>query len=263
MKKHILVVLITFCFSAHAQSPEPYEINYQKDVPLLLSGLGSFVTGNILLNQVEGLNNNDIQNLHPSDINFFDKTALDNYSTSDNVLSDILVTTASIAPFATLLDQQVRNDFLTILIMGTEVVLINNGLNTITKALVKRPRPFVYNENVANELKFEPYARYSFYSAHTSNAASLSFFTASIISSYSNNKTLKTIVWSGAFILPITTGYLRYSAGKHYPTDVIVGFLMGASVGYFVPLLHRKKNDEFQSFDFETNGVGLTIRYNF
>lgn len=263
MKKHFFIVLITFCFSAQAQPPEPYEINYKKDVPLLLSGLGSFLAGNIIMNQVEGLHINDIQNLEPGTLNALDKTALDNYSTTDNALSDILVTAASVAPFATLLDQNIRNDFLTILIMGTEVALINNGLNMLTKALVKRPRPYVYNENVATEIKFKPYARYAFYSAHTSNAASLSFFTASIISSYSNNKTLKTIVWSGATILPIATGYMRYRAGKHYPTDIIVGCLMGASVGYFIPLLHRKKKEDFQSFDFEANGAGFVIRYNF
>ena len=263
MKQYFLIVLITFSFSVHAQSPQPYEISYQKDVPLMLGGLGSFITGSVIMSQVDGLSNDEIQNLDPGNMNALDQTALDNYSTADNVLSDILVTAASVAPFATLLDQNVRDDFLTVLLMGTEVALINNGLNTISKALVKRPRPYVYNENVASDLKLDPYARYSFYSAHTSNAASLSFFTASIISSYSNNSTVKTIVWSSAIVLPLATGYMRYSAGKHYPTDIIVGYLMGASVGYLVPLLHRKREDDFQSLELETSGTGLTIRYHF
>jgi membrane-associated phospholipid phosphatase len=38
-----------------------------------------------------------------------------------------------------------------------------------------------------------------------------------------------------------TTGLLRVLAGKHFPTDVIVGAVAGSAVGLTVPFLHRRR----------------------
>lgn len=35
---------------------------------------------------------------------------------------------------------------------------------------------------------------------------------------------------------------LRYEAGKHYPTDLIVGAAFGSLVGWGIPKLHEVKN---------------------
>jgi membrane-associated phospholipid phosphatase len=46
-------------------------------------------------------------------------------------------------------------------------------------------------------------------------------------------------VWGGCLTAAATTGYLRYAAGRHYPSDILVGAAMGAFVGYLVPRLHE------------------------
>ena len=38
-----------------------------------------------------------------------------------------------------------------------------------------------------------------------------------------------------------TTGLFRILAGKHFPTDVLVGAVAGTAVGITVPLLHRRR----------------------
>jgi membrane-associated phospholipid phosphatase len=38
-------------------------------------------------------------------------------------------------------------------------------------------------------------------------------------------------------------GYLRYLAGKHFPSDVIVGAFMGSVAGYLVPYFHKKSRN--------------------
>ena len=48
-------------------------------------------------------------------------------------------------------------------------------------------------------------------------------------------------MWSGAFLIPATTAYLRVKAGRHFPTDVIAGYATGAIVGYLIPHLHKKE----------------------
>ncbi|MBT8218659.1 MAG: phosphatase PAP2 family protein, partial [Bacteroidia bacterium] len=46
------------------------------------------------------------------------------------------------------------------------------------------------------------------------------------------------VVWTTAIAVPALTGLLRTRAGKHFYTDVIVGFVVGAAVGYLIPEIH-------------------------
>ena len=47
--------------------------------------------------------------------------------------------------------------------------------------------------------------------------------------------------YGGAAALTIITGASRVIAGMHHPTDVIVGGLLGAGIGYGVAKLHTGK----------------------
>jgi membrane-associated phospholipid phosphatase len=41
-----------------------------------------------------------------------------------------------------------------------------------------------------------------------------------------------------------TIGYFRFESGKHFPTDIITGAVVGGGIGFIIPYLHRtsKKN---------------------
>ena len=69
---------------------------------------------------------------------------------------------------------------------------------------------------------------------------------AKVVSDYHPNmkKGLKAIMWSGAVMIPATTAYLRVTAGRHFPTDVVAGFATGALVGFIIPHLHKKNSQE-------------------
>ena len=95
------------------------------------------------------------------------------------------------------------------------------------------------SEKTALESKQTFTAGASFFSGHTSCVASNSFFAARVFSDYYPESKWKPVVWGAAIALPAVTGYLRVKAGKHYPSDVIAGYAVGAAVGYFVPKLHR------------------------
>jgi len=112
--------------------------------------------------------------------------------------------------------------------------------------VVRRPRPFTYNPEVALEKKLKLDAKRSFFSGHASHTAAFTFFMAKVVSDYHPNmkKGLKTLMWSGAILIPATTSYLRVKAGKHFPTDVIAGYAAGAFVGYIIPHLHKKKEED-------------------
>ena len=40
--------------------------------------------------------------------------------------------------------------------------------------------------------------------------------------------------------MPAVTAWARVGAGKHFASDVIVGYLTGAAIGYLVPELHKR-----------------------
>ncbi len=46
-------------------------------------------------------------------------------------------------------------------------------------------------------------------------------------------------MWAGSLTLAATTGYMRYQGGKHFPTDIISGAIIGSLAGWGVPKLHE------------------------
>ena len=50
----------------------------------------------------------------------------------------------------------------------------------------------------------------------------------------------KWLVFAAAIIPPAIVGWYRIRALKHFPTDVLLGYLVGAAVGILVPELHKQ-----------------------
>ena len=83
--------------------------------------------------------------------------------------------------------------------------------------------------------------RESFFSGHTSQTAAATFLFANVITDYhpTMRPGLKTGLWIFAATVPAVEGYLRVQAGKHFPTDVITGYVIGATSGWAITRLHR------------------------
>ena len=47
------------------------------------------------------------------------------------------------------------------------------------------------------------------------------------------------VIWGAAVTYPAVVGIIRVQEGRHFPSDVIVGYVVGAAIGYVVPVLHR------------------------
>ncbi|MGI9549673.1 MAG: phosphatase PAP2 family protein, partial [Aurantibacter sp.] len=150
-----------------------------------------------------------------------------------------------------------------------ESILITDVANLLAKKLVKRRRPFTYNEDLNHEGKCRAYdkdhsnANLSFYSGHTSHVAAVVFFTNTMLWYYKSDYRSKDWAWIVSGAIPAVVGYQRVRAGKHFPFDVLVGYLAGATVGYLVPRIHEKDVD---SKDLTGDmligmGSGLLIQY--
>lgn len=186
----------------------------------------------------------EIANLYPADINAFDRSATRYYGEGAREASDILLTLSYALPLTTLFFQDTKSEVGTIGVMLTETLLLNEAFTGITKTLAERPRPYTYNPEVPEVNKTEKDSNLSFFSGHTSYTAALSFFSAKVITDYTDNRTIEIIAWTAAALLPAATGYMRYRAGRHFPTDIIAGYIVGASLGYLVPQLHKVRSQK-------------------
>jgi membrane-associated phospholipid phosphatase len=234
-----LLQLNFFYLKAQNSFNSPYTLTYKFDAPLATAGVGLNLAYFLLDRKSEALQPAFISTLDRSNINAFDRSAAYNWSRPAAKGSDVLMIGAMAAPSLLFFDKNIRNDYYKIGTIWAQTMALNTGVTNLTKVLVKRTRPYVYNPNAPEHYKLERDARYSFFSGHTSVTASMSFMTAKIFSDYNPSSKALPYVWTTAAVVPATVAFLRWRAGKHYASDVIVGYLTGAAIGFLVPHLHK------------------------
>lgn len=121
-----------------------------------------------------------------------------------------------------------------------ESTLLSLGLTNTVKELVRRPRPYLYNPDVPAALHNPREDRLSLWSGHTAHTAAIAFATAGLVQRSGAPLGWKTATWIAAAGAPALMGYLRVRSGKHFPTDAMAGYLMGAAVGIGTSYLHRE-----------------------
>ena len=124
-------------------------------------------------------------------------------------------------------------------ILGLETNIFVETGTDLLKSSIKRTRPYAYNPNFPKEEKYKKNAQKSFISGHASLTAANTFFFAKVFSDYYPNSKWKPLVWTIAVTIPAWTGVERVLAGKHFPSDVISGYIFGAACGYFIPHMHK------------------------
>lgn len=241
MLKYRLFTLSLLLLATHTFAQSPYTLRWKQEVPYLLAGAGSISLGAYLHSVSPLITPEELATLEEDDILWFDRSAIGNYSVRADHISDGILYTSHLSPFLFLMGKRSRSQFGKIMAMYGEAASINLGLTLMTKSIFRRPRPFVFNDQVLTETKLKPGARVSFVSGHTSATALNTFFAAKVFADHYPHSKLKPWVWGAAAVIPAVTGYLRVKAGKHYPTDVIARYSMGAVIGILVPHLHRNR----------------------
>lgn len=133
-------------------------------------------------------------------------------------------------PLVLFADPNIRKDALTNSTIGIEAYLVTGALTNLTKELFQRKRPFEYNPNAPLSLKMQTDATSSFFFGHTSYCNRL-FFNRQNVHDYHPNSKLNPYIWTTAALIPAIQGYARVKGGKHFVTDVVTGYLIGAAVG--------------------------------
>jgi hypothetical protein len=139
-----------------------------------------------------------------------------------------------------------------LLLLG-EALAISGAVNETVKYAVRRPRPYTYDRRegkVGDDI--------SFYSGHTTQSAAATVFLARSLDLTGDlGPAGRVAAYGGAAALTAAVGTLRVLSGRHYPSDVLVGAVVGGAIGWLVPELHRR--GATASAGPGTGGAGLTL----
>ncbi|WP_345168415.1 phosphatase PAP2 family protein [Nibribacter koreensis] len=247
MKRHIctLVLAIATLTQSFGQSSSPYKMSFKKDAPITAVGMGLSGLGLYLMQQKDPFTEQEAMDLNKSSVNSFDRFAAGNHSTSAKKVSDIMMYSSIAAPALLLFDQDISQNAGQMFALYVETMSVTGALFTMSSAAFPRARPLVYDKSGAVPLseKIRANAQNSFFAGHTAAVSTMSFFTAKVFHDYNPDSPARPFVWAGAALVPAAVGYLRLEAGKHFLSDNLIGYGVGAAVGILVPQLHKTNSN--------------------
>ncbi|HNW81707.1 MAG TPA: phosphatase PAP2 family protein [bacterium] len=249
--KKVLIFIFSLLFTLQAMSLEksgsefPFELSGTKEAFLLSSGLG-FMTSYFFEQSAE-MSDLEVRALDKYDINSFDRCATELYSEKSALASDVILGTVMAAPVLFFADKRLNRDFknaATYLVMYAESLILLNGITETFKVTVQRKRPYAYNESLSYKKRTSGDYNLSFLSGHTANVFNSAVFLSTVFTFANPGSKWVPVVWTASLSVASTVAVLRVAAGKHYPTDVIAGAVLGSVTGLLIPLLHKvnKKN---------------------
>ena len=171
-----------------------------------------------------------------------DRNVVYNWSPSARKTSDILLRSSPLIQIALPLiaGKESRSQMGVTYLIVLEGMAATYAVTEVTKLLARRKRPYVYGQSSFDGNMFTKNSQKSFFSGHSSNTASNYFLAAKMFNDFYPDSNAKTAIWATAAIIPAITAWNRVRAGKHFFTDVIVGYVVGAAVGILIPELHRR-----------------------
>jgi hypothetical protein len=212
----------------------------------------------------------ELEGLDAASLNGFERWALKQDPTnsaqldknSDYVLQGIVLSTAVLG-----FDKSIRKDAWRLLALYCETHAVTFTLYNFSffgPAFQNKYRPIVYYKELPKEARNGGNNRNSQYSGHTASAAAATFFMAKVYNDYhpefSSGK--KYLLYGLASIPPLVEGYYRMKALKHFPSDILIGFLIGATCGVAVPEMHRFKRQAIKFGATATPvGPGLSLSW--
>jgi membrane-associated phospholipid phosphatase len=245
----VLLTVTRPCAAEQTQEGFPYQLDSWLEGALVTGGVGVVAVGRSVRQGQDPLSAGEVALLDRADVNSFDRSATSQWSTEAAGASHVLVATLLAAPVGLAIATPGSRESWVVSAMYGEVFLVGNGLVELLKGMTNRTRPFVYNgdPDIPNEARFDVKARRAFPSGHTSNAFASAVFFSSVYSKLHPESSAGRWIWAGSLTLAAATGLARYQGGKHYPTDIVAGAVLGSLVGWGVPRLH------------EIDGLRLTV----
>ena len=176
-------------------------------------------------------------------------------------------------PFTLFFDRQIRRDWLDITTLYVQAQAANGLLYAVSPLgpmFIDRARPSVYYPDRFPDGTADGGDLNGFFSGHVSTTAVGSFFFAKVLSDYhpewSGGK--RAMLFGLATLPPAYVSIQRVRALKHFPTDTVVGFGIGAALGILTPELHKRWQEKHRSklglsgaYSADGAAVGLALTF--
>ncbi len=275
--RFFMIIVLLFGINLQAQKdstntqkkdlPQVYNYNNKLDLPLTSVATAISLFNFTQVYSKESSSEESILALNPDDVNGFDRGAAGNHNPGAKDASDLIFSAAIPTPlifFA--FDKKMRKDYLRLSLLYWESMSFMGVAYSTSLQLNNRHRPYTYNTDLPLKERRKGGGRNSFYSGHTGLVATSTFFLASVYADYHPDSKYKWVLFTSAGLATFLTGYLRVRAGEHFPTDVILGGLVGTASGILVPYFHKNKlfkNENLSVIPVTGEYHGLSLTYTF
>lgn len=176
----------------------------------------------------------------PTDMLGIDDAVVGNYSPPAHALANVVVTSLVLSPLIIdAADSRFRGWFEDAFVTF-ETILLSQAITQVMKSAVDRTAPFVYNPRAEQDDLDSADAFRSFISGHTSTSFAAATAYAVTFWKRHPQSPWRYVVAAGLETVATSVALLKIKAGYHYPTDVVAGALVGASVGLLIPMLHTE-----------------------
>jgi membrane-associated phospholipid phosphatase len=277
MRKIFIILIVHFLFiETSAQdstltNSKVYKMKYKIDIPITVGMFALNIYGFSRLNQKPTLDSLKVLALDQNDVWAFDRHVFNQSHPAPSSVYDIAdyaLWISYFSPALLFIDKKIRRDWLDITVLYLETQAINLNLYLWAgPVFTERVRPLVYIDEASWDYKLGQETTDSFYSGHVAMTAGASFFIAKVLSDYHPELGAKKWwLYGAALVPPAFVGYLRYRGFMHFPTDLLVGLVVGATVGVSGPQIHkiaRRKNNNMSLIPYTGHSTGLVFNMKF
>jgi membrane-associated phospholipid phosphatase len=245
----VLLVALAVPRPGRAAVPAPptvYDVAWGRDLTIIATA-GAVAAGLELAAPALITRGCDCQ---PDQVDALDRISLHHESTGLARTSNVLIGLLLAAPFAIDAADLSRGPrwgrpFAEDATVLAETLVLSVAVAQAVKLAVQRPRPVLYRRGPDDSARDANDSYLSFYSGHASLAFAAGSGYAATFFFRHPDSAWRPLVVGGAAAAGAAMALLRIYAGRHFPTDVAVGALVGTTIGITVPLLHRRRDVAF------------------
>jgi membrane-associated phospholipid phosphatase len=214
-----------------------YKLSYDLDLPILLVSAG---LSSSYLFMSETAPPRCAPLCDQSSVNALDRRFAGLYSPTWETVGNVaMASTLVLVPASLLIHEPSWRGLGDVLVVG-EAVVLTAAIQVPVSYAVNRPRPFLYSEKAPLSAREAPSSGGSFFSGHVANCLAATLVATTALRRTGHRDLAWTVLVVGLAGSAVV-GVARVASGNHFPTDVAVGYAVGASVGIAVPALHASR----------------------
>ncbi|HVJ21645.1 MAG TPA: phosphatase PAP2 family protein [Polyangiaceae bacterium] len=223
-----------------------YQLYWEIDLPVL--GVAAVLGGGRLAHTESGAPAYCVQQIpeaerattgcDPDDLNALDRGVAGRWSPSWSTASDYVLYGLAAAPIVVLWIDEGFVGMLNDVIVVYQSTLIAASLSGISSVASGRGRPYVYGTEAPLSAREGAEGGLAYFSGHSSMAFALSTSTFWTLQRTHPNDALPWIALGVGTTAAATVAVARVEAGRHFPSDVIAGTIVGVGIGTLIPMLH-------------------------